>query len=295
MRSLLFLFVTLPLLADPALDALGRLLPPSCNRITGVSGEALRRVPSPAFYLMAGDSAGGGFGDLIIRAGFEPKRDMAEFVSCGQYPDLVIVRGTFDRQRFGYLDRMQGERKEIIYRDFPVSMIESGKEEPPLWTALVREHVIIGSPHQVQASIDRLPGGAPDPPFLREIERARERFDVWVLSTEPGFARHEIGHGSGLGESAAQPFERTRGFTAGLTLSGSPTVLLEVRAANEADARSMATVIRLVLAAKRQEMPAPFQSALDRLTIWPAGDTVSASYTTTLADFEQLLLVAKQH
>ncbi len=294
MRPWIFLLFTVPCLADSALDTIARLLPPSCDRILGVSGEALHKVPSAPFYLMFADQSGRAFGDLITGAGFDPKRDMAEVFSCGGYPELVIVRGTFDRQRFGYLDRMQGERKEIVYRDFPVSMIESGEENPALWTALVRGHVIIGSPADVKDAIDRLADGAPPPPFLREIERARSRFDAWVHSTSAHFGRRDAEH-LGFGEAALEPFERTRGLTAGISLSGSPTALLEVKAANEADAKNMATVIRMVLDAKRREIPEVFHGFVDRITIWPAGDAVSASYTASLADFEMLLLLAKRH
>lgn len=295
MRCLL-LVPMLPLLAsDSTLADLAKLLPSRCETIIGIRGDFLRTVPSPAFYLATADSTLRGFSDIVTQARFDPKRDLGELIACGER--IVIVRGSFDRQHFGHLDRMWGDRKETEYRGAVVSSIVADEgEEPQLHTALIRDYVIIGPPVEVRAAIDRLLDGANTAgrPLTPEIGRARNRFDAWVFTTKTGGMSHEIDPRLGFGQSALEPFQ-LKGLTAGITLGDSAAVEIEVKAANAPDAQSVASVMRLALAATRVEVPAPFQAVIDQLSISAINDSVHVAYASPLADFEQMLLLFKRH
>ena len=277
--------------ADPALLS---HVPPDAKVFAGANLSRFLASPFGKTVLDQAQSAQPQIQQFVQAAGFDPFRDMQEFLvaSAGtqkQDQGLVLVKGVFDPARLGALAQKSG----AALTTYGGVQVLTGKKPADAWFAFLdNATAAIGDAQSVKGVIDRRgSGGGPDARLRARIDQLSSSYDFWVISAAPV---------ADLAGSAMQGDVLKAVVEIGGGIKFGADLLISIEAVNrtDKDAAALADVVRFFvgmaqMSAQKDPKAANSLQFLQRLQLTAEGNVTRMSLSIPGAELEKLIQKAQ--
>jgi len=277
--------------ADPTLLS---HVPPDAKVFAGANLSRFLASPFGKTVLDQAQSAQPQIQQFVQAAGFDPFRDMQEFLvaSAGtqkQDQGLVLVKGVFDPARLGALAQKSG----AALTTYGGVQVLTGKKPADAWFAFLdNATAAIGDAQSVKGVIDRRgSGGGPDARLRARIDQLSSSYDFWVISAAPV---------ADLAGSAMQGDVLKAVVEIGGGIKFGADLLISIEAVNrtDKDAAALADVVRFFvgmaqMSAQKDPKAANSLQFLQRLQLTAEGNVTRMSLSIPGAELEKLIQKAQ--
>jgi hypothetical protein len=279
----------------PAADSgLVSLVMPDATVIAGVNVTQATTSPFGQYVLALADPSNQQLQALTALTGFDPRKDVSEFLAAtnggkGSQARLLLARGAFNVGTLTAAATMAGATSQT-YKD--VAILTSPKIGQGL-AFLDPTLAVLGDVASIKGAIDRQ---APSSQHLgagviSQIGQLSAANDAWVLTTVPPASLHAPAatpNINGLNLSALQQVQQA---TAGVKFGVNVTVTAQAQMDTVQNATALAGMIQfLANMAQMQAQKAPEAAALAKAVGATAnGSTVSVTFSLPEEQVQQLL------
>ncbi len=278
-----------------------RLVPPGSKVITSVAVDQAKNSPFGQYILNRINTQDHDFEDLIRETGFDPRRDLKDFVfatpgptTSGPRPEFVLfARGNFDQDRIA----ATLSRKGSIVQKYQGTQVFTnlGNDSPHAFAFLTPDIVAIGNLATVEQAIaNRANGTAPDPAIERLVSSVGPNNDAWFISGMPGsFLASHINSGTGNQAVPAQALNSIQESSGGIQFGDIVRLSFDATTRSPKDAQSVVDVVRFLgsmVQMNREKGPGVdgLASALDQMTLQTDAEAVHVALSIPEKSLEQL-------
>ena len=279
-------------------QALLDLVPPGTRIVTSVDVDQAKNSPFGQYLLSKISTQDHNFEQLIQQTGFDPRRDLHDFVfaSAGPENDMaqsrfaVIVRGNFDQNHIRATAQTKGASVQN-YHGYDLFISKSDRHTAFAFTEA--QIMVMGDVATVQQILaNRAYHTGLDPQLQQMVSTVSAANDAWFASVMPGsyLADHVKQQAN---QSAAQALQGVLQSSGGIQFGSVIRVSLDATARSPKDAQSLSDVIRFLgslVQMNRQKGPNAenLASAVDAMTLDTDGDAVHVSISLPEQAVEQL-------
>ncbi len=276
------------------------MAPPGSRLITSVDVAAAKNSQFGEYVLGRINTEDHSFEDLTQQTGFDPRRDVQDFVFASPGPGAagaqskfaLLVRGHFDQERIRAAAKAKGATLQN-YQGANIFMGGPGNRENAF--AFVSDDIaVLGDLATVQQILaNRASQAALDPAVQQLIAAIGPNNDMWFVSTMPGsfLANHVKQHAnSNVPVEALDSILQSSG---GIQFGDAVRLSFNATARSAKDAQSLVDVIHFVgsmVQMSRQKGPAmdALATAVDQMTVQTDGDAMHATLSLPEKSLEQL-------
>ena len=298
--SLLFLAGSVSVFA--AVDSgLLALVPSGAKLITSVDIEHARSSQFGQYMLNRIDTEDPHFEQLIRETGFDPRRDLQDFIFAspgaqaenGETGFVILARGMFDPDRIKSAAKARGA---VIKTYQGVDMIldksnnqKTGVAFPEVGVAIMADSATL---RQIIANRDN--SGSLDPDLRNMVFNVGAHNDAWFVSLLGGsYLTHHLNEETKQPLQQAQALESILESSGGIRFGDVVQLSFDAKTRSPKDATSLADVIRFLgsLLQMQRQSDAKLDilaSALDQMNLTTAGDSVHLSISMPEKSLEQL-------
>ena len=271
--------------AKAADSQLLNLVMPDAVVIAGVNVEQAKATPFGQYILSQVPSQDPHMQELIAQTGFDPTRDVHEFLAASNQvgasnkgSGLILARGTFDSARFATAAGQHGGVTES-YKS--VTIIEDPKQTHG-FAFLNTTIAVAGDIASVKGAIDRQSSPAPLPAaLLVQINHWSTTQDAWAISNVPlaSLANTPPAAKSLPGLNGQGSFQAIQSAAGGVKYGDQIVITAQAQADTADNAKVMADTLKLLASlVQLQASKEPAAAAvLQSLTITAQGSTLNVS------------------
>ena len=282
-------------------SALLALVPSGSKVLASIDVDRARNSEFGQYALRQVDNGDQGFQSFIQTTGFDPRRDIQQFVFATPNPGArgadarfaILLRGTFDQ---GRLEKAAQSKGATVRTLGGVNIFTDRSHDGHTGFAFPEVGVaILADVHTLEEVIaNRGNSSTLDPEMLELVSRAGTNNDMWFVSLVPGsfLANHmpSEARSTSAGPQALQAVLRSSG---GVQFGTDVRVFFDADTRSPQDAASLADVIRFVASTiqmqrtkdPRATLLAP---ALDSISLSSSGSSVHVSVSIPERTLEQL-------
>ena len=240
------------------------------------------------------------FRDMVDQTGFDPRRDLQDFVFASPGPSsspssskfVLLVRGAFDQPRIRAAALAKGSSiKNVSGFDL---LISRGENAGHAFTFLASGIAVMGD----IASVEQLVASGPshpslDPKLQSLVASVGPNNDAWFISLMPGSYLADHVKQETNQQSAAQALNSIVESSGGIQFGDIVRLSFDAMARSPKDAQSLVDVIRFLgsmVQMSREKAPgaAVIASAVDQMTLQTDGDAVHIALSLPEKSLEQL-------
>lgn len=270
------------------------LAPPDSQVMAGVNVTQVMLSPLGQYLPPAGQAPDAGLEKLMEAAGFDPRRDLREFLVAasqkrGSGSAIMLVRGTFDVPKIVEAAQAEGVTVETYNG---VSIMASKQVNAAFPDSSL---AILGDADSVRAAIDRI--SAPvsiSPALAAQVNQLSTTEDVWFVSMEPA-SQLQPQAPAGAG-AAANPFamlSNVEQISGGVKLGANVVVNLQAVSKTDQDAATLAAGLKALSGIAQVGGPksdfAQAAALLQSLNVTVNGNVTKVSLSVPEAQVEQMI------
>lgn len=295
------LFLAASALAFAAADQeLLALVPPGARVVTSVDVSQAKNSQFGQYLLSRMNAQDRSFEELIQQTGFDPRRDLQDFVFASAGPPnsgadsnfVVLVRGTFDQNHIRAMAKTKGASIEN-YRGVDL-FIDKSDHRPTAFAFVDTSIAVMGDRATVQQILANRAHPTPlDPGLQQLVSTAAADNDAWFASVMPGSYLADQIKGQTQQPGAEQAIDSIVQSSGGIQFGDVVRLSVDAIARSSKDAQSLADVIRFLgsLAQMSRQKGANAEilaAAVDQMKLQVDGDAVHASISIPEKSLEQL-------
>lgn len=261
------------------------LVPAGCRVISSVDVAAAKNSPFGGYVLSRINTQDHGFEELIQETGFDPRRDLQDFVfaspgmssASSNARFVVLIRGHFDHERIR-ADALKDSTMDV-FQGTEVFLTSDHHQMNAL--AFVNDSVMVlgdlNSVHEVLAH--RGSPSALDPDVQRLVATVGPNNDLWFVSTMPGAALADHLKQQASKNFPVQALDSISQSSGGLQFGDVVRLSFDAVARSPKDAQSLVDVLRFsgsMVQMSRDKNPSAqaFAAAIDQMKLEADGDAV---------------------
>ncbi len=280
-------------------EGLLALVPPGAKLITSVDVSQAKNSPFGQYMLNRINSGDQNLEELIKQTGFDPRRDLQDFVFASPGPSsgvaqskfALLVRGTFDTSRIEASAKSKGASIQN-YQGVDLVSNPSGQEAPAFAFPEVGV-AVIGDIATVQEVIANRGNATALDAAMQQLVSSVSANDAWFASLMPGsyLAKH-------VKQETSQPMpgqalQSILQSSGGIRFGDTVQLSFDAIARSSKDATSLTDVIRFLgslVQTQRQKDPHAdiLASAIDNMSLSADGNAVHVSISIPERSLEQL-------
>jgi hypothetical protein len=276
------------------------LVPPGATVVTSVDVHQAKNSPFAQYILNRVHTEDHGFEELIQQTGFDPRRDLQNFVCAipasetdgSESKFAILVRGSFDHTRIRALAKTKGASVQK-YGGVDV-FINKSDHESTAYGFASPSILVMGNLATVQQILENRSHPVPlDAALQQLIAGISANNDAWFASVMPGsYLAHHVKQANNE-PAAEQAINSILQSSGGIQFGDVVRISFDAIARSPKDAQSLADVVKFVASLaqmNRQKGPNAqiLATAADEMNLQTEGDAVHLSVSVPESSLEQL-------
>lgn len=272
--------------SDPALL---QYLPPDAVAVTGIDVEKTKNSPFGRFIVTQISEDHRAFSELQAATGFDPRRDVRSVIVAAAPGDnnaVFVARGTFDQSRIISAARAEGAS---IFVHEGLNVIAGKEGHGDSWLAFVDSTTVVGGrAERVRAALAQAKTAVKQP-FRDEAIALGNRYDAWVVTTDPATGFMKSIPGNQNGDTLRSVQHASGGVTFGVNVVIDATATTR----SDRDATALHDVARfltgMIQSKAENEGAGQAASLLSSIKLRTNGNKVEFSVTVSESELENLI------